>query len=100
MMGRCALTVRQQIPLQQTVTTYNFQACRAGKLLRCLQKKKQGRDISCLQHLHNPAQLFQASSTLLIIVTSCFLRDNYRQPESAEPSQQIEEVDMVRHRAL
>ena len=48
MMGRCALTVRQQIPLQQTVTTYNFQACRAGKLLRCLQKKKTGRKISCV----------------------------------------------------
>ena len=77
--GCCALAVRQWTPLQQIVTTYNFQAYRAGRLLSFLQKKRKGKETncvcsvdmtqaSCLRHpVHSCAQG--------IIVALCFLHD-------------------------
>lgn len=81
LMGRRVLAVKQQIPLQQMVTTYNSQACRAGKLLRCLQKKKKGREVSCVCSVcitqvscsRHPVYSYASG----IIVAVCIARDNY-----------------------
>ncbi len=80
LMDRRALAVGQQRPLQQLVTAYNSQACRAEKLLRCLQKKKKGREINCVYSVcitqvscsRHPVCSDAKGTTVAL----CFLRDD------------------------